>query len=89
LCKPNPSIPVFLRFYKLGTADEAVGLESTVEPWIEGLYPALAKVSPPASQSTDKWTLDVGIGYMNSVFVVLCCDVFSVFGGQGGSIDRI
>ena len=32
------------RVYKLGTADEAVGLESSVEPWIEGLYPVLEKV---------------------------------------------
>lgn len=31
------------RMHNLGTADEAVGLEGTVEPWIETLYPALMK----------------------------------------------
>ncbi|XP_062566305.1 methionine synthase reductase-like [Saccostrea cucullata] len=29
------------RFYPCGWADDAVGLEQAVEPWIEGLFPAL------------------------------------------------
>lgn len=31
------------RFYLSGWADDAVGLEQVVEPWIEGLFPALLK----------------------------------------------
>ena len=31
------------RFYASGWADDAVGLEQAVEPWIEGLFPALLK----------------------------------------------
>ncbi|KAJ2401444.1 hypothetical protein GGI23_001394 [Coemansia sp. RSA 2559] len=30
-------------FYKTGLADDATGLEEVVEPWIEGLWPAIAK----------------------------------------------
>ncbi|KAJ1770813.1 hypothetical protein IW140_002498 [Coemansia sp. RSA 1813] len=30
-------------FYPTGLADDATGLEEVVEPWIEGLWPALAK----------------------------------------------
>jgi len=32
------------RVCKVGMADEAMGLEGTVEPWIDALYPALLKV---------------------------------------------
>lgn len=31
------------KFYETGYADDAVGLELTVEPWIEGLWPALQR----------------------------------------------
>lgn len=31
------------RFHKLGCADEAVGLEGTVEPWLVSMWPALLK----------------------------------------------
>ncbi|KAL1917742.1 uncharacterized protein VTP21DRAFT_3576 [Calcarisporiella thermophila] len=31
-------------FYEKGLADDATGLEAVVEPWIAGLWPALAKV---------------------------------------------
>jgi methionine synthase reductase len=30
-------------FYNKGEADEATGLEDVVEPWLEGLYPAIKK----------------------------------------------
>lgn len=29
--------------YGMGAADEATGLEDVVEPWIEGLWPAILK----------------------------------------------
>lgn len=53
--------PFTCRFYKLGTADEAVGLEGTVEPWVEGLYPALAKVR--ASQTAPCQTKKLHINH--------------------------
>lgn len=43
-------------FYPSGFADEAVGLEVVVDPWIEGLYPALQKflgVDPTASPTPE------------------------------------
>lgn len=30
-----------VRFHKLGCADEAVGLENSVEPWIASMWPSL------------------------------------------------
>lgn len=35
------------RFYPSGWADDAVGLELAVEPWIEGLFPALLNFQSP------------------------------------------
>jgi methionine synthase reductase len=32
------------RFHKLGCADEAVGLENSVEPWIASMWPSLTAV---------------------------------------------
>jgi len=63
------------RFYKLGTADEAVGLESSVEPWVEGLYLALATVcflSIPVQQVewvgvVDSWRMHGMEGEMPSI----------------------
>ena len=40
------------RLCPLGCADEAVGLESVVEPWIEQLYPILKKVEILQPEST-------------------------------------
>jgi hypothetical protein len=33
-----------VRFHKLGCADEAVGLENSVEPWIASMWPALLQI---------------------------------------------
>ncbi|CAF1062426.1 unnamed protein product [Didymodactylos carnosus] len=34
------------RFYPSNWADDAVGLEKTVEPWLEGLWPEIKKILP-------------------------------------------
>ncbi|DAZ96274.1 TPA: hypothetical protein N0F65_008307 [Lagenidium giganteum] len=40
------------RFYGLGTADEALGLEDDVEPWLDGLWAAFDKSTGAADAST-------------------------------------
>ena len=47
------------QFYDTGHADDAVGLELTVEPWIEGLWPAVRRhLGLPSEDTaqTDSWT---------------------------------
>ena len=47
------------QFYDTGYADDAVGLELTVEPWIEGLWPAVRRylgLSPEEGGHTDSET---------------------------------
>ncbi|KAJ1867368.1 hypothetical protein LPJ78_001050 [Coemansia sp. RSA 989] len=43
-------------FYPKGLADDATGLEETVEPWIDGLWPALAQVARCSGQDADQAT---------------------------------
>ncbi|KAJ2850771.1 hypothetical protein IWW36_001666 [Coemansia brasiliensis] len=43
-------------FYPKGLADDATGLEETVEPWIDGLWPALAQVAQCSQQDVDQAT---------------------------------
>ncbi|KAE9037276.1 Methionine synthase reductase [Phytophthora rubi] len=40
-------------FYEFGAADEAMGLEDSVEPWLNGLWAAFDEASGAASESAD------------------------------------
>jgi sulfite reductase alpha subunit-like flavoprotein len=46
------------RFYKRGDADDAVGLEQVVEPWIEGLWKKLEKLFQQEKQESIKPPLE-------------------------------
>ncbi|KAJ2709012.1 hypothetical protein H4R19_004464, partial [Coemansia spiralis] len=48
-------------FYPKGLADDGTGLEEVVEPWIAGLWPALARVAHRSTKdATQKSTTDSG-----------------------------
>ena len=42
------------RFYPSGWADDAVGLELTIEPWLQGFWPALKETLIKIGNSTDR-----------------------------------
>ncbi|OQR93784.1 NADPH-cytochrome P450 reductase [Achlya hypogyna] len=61
-------------FYDLGCADEAMGLEDSVEPWIDGFWPALVGVisssQPPAPSATAPTPVDAVVSLVQAMDTV-------------------